>query len=296
MGYSRSSAVTALSGVIGALAALAASVGLFWRAGSGAFDVTTVRGDTARLYGRGLYEYDTLFGAGAAHGNDVVVLFVAVPLLAVSTALYLRGATRWRLLHTGVLFCFLYIYASAALGTVTFNRMFLVYVALTSASLFAVVASALSVSPVALADAVSPTVPRRGPAFFLFASGLVTAVVWGVPLVGALVSGGTPVRLATYSTEVTSTLDIAVIVPLTFVAGAMLLRRRPLGYLLAVPLLVLETLLAPLIAAQTVGQLAAGVSYTTGEIVGPFAGFMLLASCAAWFTVAVTRHVTEEQP
>jgi hypothetical protein len=290
----RAGAVIVLSWTIAALAALAASVGLFWRAGTGPFEVTTVRGETVQLFGRGLYRYDTLFAAGGAHGTDAVVLLAGVPLLAASTLLYRRTAVRWRLLHTGVLACFLYIYASAALGTVAFNGMFLVYVALASASLFAVVRSAWSIDPAVRGSEISPATPRRGLAAFLFASGLVTMVVWGIPLVAALVAGGVPARLATYTTEVTSTLDLAAIVPLTFIAGAMVLRRRARGYLLALPLLVLETMLAPLIAAQTIGQLAAGVTFTTGEVVGPLAGFVVLAGCAAWFTVGVLRNIMED--
>ena len=59
-------------------------------------------------------------------------------------------------------------------------------------------------------------------------------------------------------------------------------RRRVVGYQIAVPLMFLETLLAPMIAAQTVSQLSAGISLTPGEIVGPLAGFIILAGAAGW--------------
>lgn len=291
----RSGVVTALSWLIAALAAPAAATGLFWRTGDGPVPFTTVRGEVVELYGRGLYRHDTLFAAGGAQGNDAIMLLLGVPLLLLSTALYRRGATRWRLLHTGVLVYFLYTYASAALGTVAFNPLFPVYVVLLSASLFAVVLSFTSTDPRRIAERLSSAGPRRGLAAFLFASGGVTLLVWGLPLAVAIAAGGTTARLDSYATEVTYALDLATITPLTFLAGALVLRRAGLGYALAMSLLVLETLLAPMIAAQTLCQLAAGVTFKPGEVIGPMAGFLVLATGAGWFTVAIARHVTDSE-
>jgi hypothetical protein len=285
--------VVVLSRLIAIAAIPAAAVGLFWRRGSGPFVVTSVRGEQVELFGRGLYHYDTLFAAGGAHGTDAVILLLAVPLLIASTAMYRRGAVRWRLLHTGVLVCFLYVYGSAALGTVAFNPLFPLYVLIFSASLFATVLSFASVDDAELARHVGPPMPRRGLAAFLIASGIVTVVVWGLPLATAVAAGGVTDRLDTYPTEVTFALDLATITPLTFVAGVLVLRRAALGYRLAMSLLVLETLLAPLIAAQTVGQIAAGTDLSTGEVLGPVLGFVVLAAGAGWFAVRVAGNAAD---
>jgi hypothetical protein len=183
-----------LSWLIAPLATLAATVGLFWRAGAGAYPTTTIRGEVVRLYGRGLYRHDTLFAAGGALGNDAVVLLLGVPLLVASTLLARRGGLRWRLLHLGVLVFFLYVYSSAALGTVAFNPMFPVYVVLFSASLFATVLAASSIDLGRLARGLAPAAPRRGLAVFLAVSGAITLAVWGVPLAGALTRDAIPAR------------------------------------------------------------------------------------------------------
>ena len=78
-----------------------------------------------------------------------------------------------------------------------------------------------------------------------------------------------------------------------FASGALILRRDPLGYLIALPLLVFEVLLAPMIAARTVSQLEAGWSFTAGEIVGPIAGFVLLALIAIGSMVAILRNISD---
>jgi hypothetical protein len=71
----------------------------------------------------------------------------------------------------------------------------------------------------------------------------------------------------------------------------LVLRRRPLGLVLAVPLLVLEALLAPMVAAMTVSQLRAGVSFTTAEVVGPIAGFAVLAVASVAVLVVLLRGI-----
>lgn len=60
--------------------------------------------------------------------------------------------------------------------------------------------------------------------------------------------------------------------------------------------LTLEAMFAPMIAAQTVGQLAAGVEFSTTEVIGPITGFVVLAGVAAWFLIAIARHIAEEAP
>ena len=76
--------VVRLSLLIAVLALVATGAGLFWPGGSGPFDFTTLRGQTARIYGQGLYRYDTLFMAAGNRGVDLVVLVLGIPLLLVS--------------------------------------------------------------------------------------------------------------------------------------------------------------------------------------------------------------------
>jgi hypothetical protein len=114
----------------------------------------------------------------------------------------------------------------------------------------------------------------------MLTSGAVTAGVWAGPLVAAARRRSLPERLDTYSTPVTQALDLAVVAPAALLAGVGMLRAEPLGYLVASSLLVLEVMLAPLIAAQTASQLAAGIRFPPGQVVGPIAGFVVLALAA----------------
>jgi hypothetical protein len=184
------------------------------------------------------------------------------------------------------------VYASLALNA-AYNNLFLVYVALFSASLFAFVLAFASIDLQALQSHFLPGLPRRGPALFMFASGLVTLVIWLGPLLSALLQGRPPELLDSSTTMVTDALDLGIITPATIISGILILRRAPLGYLIAFALLVLEMLLAPMIAAQTVSQIAAGVSFSAGQIVGPIAGFSILALAAIGVTTALLRSISD---
>lgn len=293
---SPSTVVFRLCLLIAALAAVATLTGLLWSGGDAPATVTTVRGETTQLYGEGLYRYDSVFRGAGNRGTDAVVLVLAVPLLLASAASYRRGSLRGALLLSGALAWLLYLYATLAVGT-AYNELFAVYVALFSASLYAFALLWRSIDVAAVSARLSAGLPRRSTAAVMLASGVVTLVVWAAPLIAAMAQGQPPELLGHSTTMVTEALDLAVIVPATFIAGALLLRgREALGYVLAFPLLVLLLALLPVIAAQTVSQFAAGVSFTVAEAIGPIGGFLVLGVAAASLIVKILRGVSDDLP
>jgi hypothetical protein len=283
--------VIALSLALGALAALVAVVGLLWEGTGGPTPVETIRGEAAELFGRGLYSDDTTFIAGNNRASDLVMLVAGLPLLAVSLHLYTKGSLRARLLLLGTQGFFLYVGASYALGGVAYNEMFLAYVALFSAGLFAFVVTFLSFTTNDLRWAARPDLPRRLVGRFMIASGVVTFAIWVMDPVASLLSGDPPKTLDSYSTLFTHAFDLAVIVPGALVAGVMILRGRGFGYVVAFSLLVLEALLLPLIAIATYVQVDLGIHFEPGEIVAKIGGFSILAIVSVLAIVTVLRRV-----
>jgi hypothetical protein len=93
-------------------------------------------------------------------------------------------------------------------------------------------------------------------------------------------------RLARFAAE-----GLAVITPAAAMAGVLVRRRNPLGYLLAAPLLVTIVLLLPTIALSTALRAAAGISFTVPQIVGPIAGFAALGGVGTYLLVRLLRAV-----
>jgi hypothetical protein len=283
--------LTILGLLIAALALVAAGTGLLWTTDGGPLTATSVRGETVELYGRGLYRFDTRFAGAGARGADVVTLVLGLPFLLITLVLRHRGSLRGSLLLTGALAWFLYVYASLALGTVTYNALFLVYVSLFSASLFAFGLALREAQDILQATKATAHLPRLGPAALLFGSGLVTAVVWLGPLLSALTTGQPPERLDTYTGRVTDALDLGIITPSTIIAGIFVLRRKALGFAVGIPLFVLEAFLLPMIAAQTVSQIEAGVAFSLPEVIGPIGGFVVLAGLSLWVLTSILRQI-----
>jgi hypothetical protein len=294
VGLHPSRTALALTLLVAALAAIAAGAGLFLGGGEPA-TFTSIFGDTVTLYGRGLYRNDSLMVGSGYLGQDAVVLFLGIPLLLVSAALYRRGSLRGGLLLFGTLGYFLYVYVSMALGA-TYNPFFLLYIALFSASFFAFALLLVSLRPLALGPGLSPGLPFRAAGWYMLVAGLLTLFVWGLPLVTALIQGNPPDIIQSYTTIVTFALDLAVITPMCFVTGRLLWRREPLGVVFSFPLLVLIVLLLPTIALMTVSQIAAGVQFTPPEIAGPIVGFALLGVPGLWMLGALLRGATADRP
>jgi hypothetical protein len=279
--------------LLAALAFAATCAGLMSSWLDGGVSLQTAWGGTAFLQGRGLYRHDSVFIAAGFRGQDGITLAVGLPLLLVTSPGYWRRPTLRRgLLLLSVLAYFLYVYASMALGA-AYNVLFIVYVAAFSASFFAFVGLFGLVKAEALVRLADPRMPRRGPAIFMLAAGLVTLGVWLSPVVSALVQGVPPALLDHYTTMFTYALDLAIVTPTALLAGVLILRRDSLGYLLAVPLLGIIILLAPTIIASTLFQKAAGVSFTTGEVVGPISGFVVLGGLGVWTLWTVVCRLPE---
>lgn len=289
----RSNTLIGLCALIAVMALIAAGIGLFSQDGGSLATVTSLRGESVQIYGQGLYAYDTFLVGAGNRGTDAAVLIVGIPLLIVATWLYARGSLRGGLLLTGSLGCFLYYYASMALVT-AYNAVFLLYVALFSASLYAFLLALTSFDLAALPARFSPRFPRRGFVIYLFAIGALLLIVWlGLSLLPALLTGRIPQELATYTTLATYALDLAVIVPAAFIAGGLLARRKPLGYLLGSTMTILNVTIGLLLLGQGAAQLISRVPLPIGAILGFMGSFAISTIVATVLTIVLFRSIAD---
>jgi hypothetical protein len=132
------------------LACFAAGIGLFYQDEGKAFSFVTLDGATVQIYGQGLYRFDTPLVAVGYRVADAVTLILGIPLLVVALVLGRRGSPKGALMLTGVLAYFWYNYGSLALGA-AYNNLFLVYLAVFSGSLFALILALMAIDPQSLA-------------------------------------------------------------------------------------------------------------------------------------------------
>jgi hypothetical protein len=165
------------------------------------------------LYGSsGLYASYPADLAGLV-GQDVVALAVILPLLALSTWLTSRGSLPGLLLWAGALFWVAYYYFFYVVGG--FNVLFLVYIAMVSASLYALLSLLLSIEPDAFKARFDASVPARLIGGFTITVALVFTLMWGGMVLTSLADGTRPPEV---NREVII-IDFTVMLPLLLFGG-----------------------------------------------------------------------------
>jgi hypothetical protein len=172
-------------------------------------------------------------------GQDLVTLVFGAPLLAAGIALNARGSLRGRLAWLGALGYVLYTYATYAFGA-RWNELFLVYVALFGLSLFTFAAGLARTDATAVRARFAPGAPRRSVAVFLIAVAAAVGLMWLSENVTAIASGEPPRSAveAEIPTNFIHVADLGVVLPAAALAGTLLLRSAPFGFVLAGVLLV----------------------------------------------------------
>jgi hypothetical protein len=257
--------VTTLSILIGALALFAAGMGLFWQTPGQPYPFVTARGEAVVINGHGLYQFDTVNSANQEQANDLVTLAVGLPLLAISTLLARRESLRGRLLQTGTLGFFLYTYMSMCFGT-AYNALFLIYVCLFSLSLFAFVLSMMSYDLAQLPEQFSERLPRRTIAWTLFVVSGFLLLAWLGRIVPPLAQNVLP-PLENITSLVIQVMDLGLIVPMAFLAGALLLRRSAWGYLMGSVAVMKMLTMGTAVSAMAINLALSGAQISMAELV-----------------------------
>lgn len=260
----RQSWIAGLSGLIAVLSAVATAIGIFtFQSGHH----SSLSGAAVSIQGGGLYGHESVSMAAQAVGQDIVTLAAGIPLLMIAMYLARRGSLRGRILRAGALWYFGYTYLIMTYGA-AYNPLFLVYVALFSAGLFAFILSLQSIDIGSLPSEFSPRFARRAIAWLMLVLGSFLLLLWLGRILPALLSGKTPVGLDSSGTLAIQASDLAIAVPLAFLAGVLLLKRQPLGYLLSSVMVVMGAAMGLALVGMMIGMSLAGIPVAGAEVVG----------------------------
>jgi hypothetical protein len=276
--------------VIFVLALVAAGAGLFYDTPGEPYAYTNHRGEAVMINGHGLYFYDTVSAAAQMQGNDLIALVVGLPLLAVSAWLAFRGSLRGGLLLTGTLGFFLYTYMSMSM-LAAYNALFLIYVVLFAASLYAFILSMMAIDLADLPRRFSPRLRHGWIAGLLFVIGGFLFLAWMGRIVMPLMQGVDP-ALENTTTLVIQAMDLALIVPLAVLSGILLLRRSAWGYLLASVTILKGLTMALGVSAMGINMMLRGVPENSA-ILYPF---LVLTAINLATAIYLIRNIEGGQP
>ncbi|MCM0650172.1 hypothetical protein NBE98_17535 [Clostridium swellfunianum] len=258
--------ISLLIGFIIILSVFASVVGIFSNAGSGVKEIESFRGETIKIYGKGLYRNDSVAVAAQGIAQDIVTVALGVPLLIASLYLAIKDSLKGRLLLTGTLGYFLYTYISYVFLWM-YNPMFIVYVMLMSASFFAFTLLMMSFDIKNLSSAFNKKLPVKflGGFQIFFAAAL--WLLWMGKLIPTITKGTVPVGLEHYTTLVVQGLDLGFIVPIALLSGVLLIKRKPFGYLLSSVVIMKGFTMGAALTAMIISQYISGVSMGIVEII-----------------------------
>lgn len=282
-------AITILVIIIAMLSFMVSLYGVFSNEGPGKGEFISIHGERVELYGRGLYRNDSISIAAQARAQDIVTIILGVPLLLVSLYLTRRNLLKGKLLLVGTLGYFLYTYVSYSFLSM-YNSFFLFYVILMSTSFFAFTLSIMGINIKNLPASFKKTLPVKLLSGFLILIGTAIGLMWVGLILPPLMEGMVPPELEHYTTLVIQALDLGFVVPVSILAGILLLKRKPFGYLLSSVMYVKGITMLTALTAMIIGQSSAGVQLDPVEIVI----FPLFNLTAIYLFILLIRNVEEK--
>jgi len=174
---------------------------------------------TGGLFLPGLYR-DADFFKISWMANDIITLFVVVPLTIITIKFYRKGSQKSYLLLMGLIAYMLYNYAFYLFGTV-FNKFFLLYVAIFVLSIYTLILGLTGLEIKNIASGFNINTPVKWIATYLFFTTIPLLIVEGSQCVQFIISGKEPAV-----PPLIFALDLSIVIPNSLLAGFLLWNRK----------------------------------------------------------------------
>ena len=180
------------------------------------------------------YAKETANWTAQAIGQDIIDLFLITPLLLITSwlaykknrvALFLWSGVLVYLIYTFVLFCF----------AIHFNYLFIVYCMTLGLSFYAFLYFLLSQIKEPVASWYNDRVPVKTVGIYLIILSGLFYLIWLSEIIPATINNITPATITETGliTNPVHALDLSVVLPGMMIVAILLIKRKPLGLLLA---------------------------------------------------------------
>lgn len=279
--------ITTLSLIIAVGALVAAGTGIFSREGPGPFSYTSIRGEELTIHGFGIYQHMSADVAVQGIAQDYVTFFLAVPALVLALFLVNQGGgdrkkrrLGGRYFLAGVSGYFLVTYLFYLVMGM-YNRLFLLYVLLLACSFFSFFLQMQNIRREIAAfkaggdsgDAggvFRPGTPLGFAGGLLIFNALIIALLWLSVIVPPLLDGSLyPEGIDHYTTMIVQGLDLGLLLPLAFLTGRELGKRRGWGLAAGPVYLVFLSFLMTALTAKIIGMGMVGAAIFPAVVIIP---------------------------
>jgi hypothetical protein len=169
--------------------------------------------------------------------NDVLNLFIGLPVLLLSVWLAFRGTLLGLLLWPGALFYVVYTYLTY-IFSIPFNVLYFGYFMLVVGSVYSIIVLLLKLEATSIYRKLESVVPARTTGIILTVFGSLFAIRALGILIGSTLSGK-PLAVTEFGLNITD----LIITPFWVVGGVLLIKRKKSGYLVGLGILYQATML-----------------------------------------------------
>jgi len=255
---------------------IAALSGILSNEGQGTYQYESIRGQMITIYGKGIYRHMSKEVAVQGIAQDVVTLFVGIPLLLISLFLIKKAGLKARFLLTGTLGYFLVTYLFyTAMGM--YNEMFMAYVVLLCAAFFAFLLMMFSFDLNQLPSFFSQNTPIKFVGGFLIFNTVAIAFLWLNIVLPPLFNGTIyPPQVEHYTTLIVQGFDLGLLLPIAFVSAILFLKRKPIGYLLTPVYLIFLSILMTSLSGKIIAMASIGINVLPVIIIIPLINILAI--------------------
>ncbi len=223
------------------------------------------------------YERDAPSMAAQGIGQDMVDLFLVVPLLLLSLFLVHRKNRVAYFIFAGTLFYILYSFVIYSLG-VHFNRLFLWYCLTLGLSLYAFLLTVIQMNRMEVESWFNPKLPVKIIGGYLIFVAVLFYLLWLKDVVPAILNNTIPQTVSDYHLLVNPVhvLDLSIVLPGLMITAILLIKKHRLGYIFAPITLVFILILTIALIGMVVMLRVKGISDET-SVAGIFTVLALIS-------------------
>lgn len=233
------------------------------------------------------YARDSASMAAQGIGQDLVDLFLAVPMLLLTFFFSVRGKRIARLLYAGIVFYIMYSFIIYCFG-VHFNRFFLLYCLTLALSLYSFI---LVMSGFGKEDVAQwfNHAPARAVSIYIFMVALVFYGLWLKSIVPAIITDSVPPEVMDndFLVNPIHVIDLAFALPGLILGSVLLWRKQGMGYVIASISMIFMVFLTIALSAMVVMLVVRDISedYTVALVFG------VLSVLSLFFSIVLFRKI-----
>ena len=227
---------------------------------SGPLAILTAFVSYAGIFIESTYAKETAIYSAQGIGQDIVNLFIVVPILIIAAFFAYRRSKLGLLIWSGAISYLTYSYTIYCFG-LHFNNLFVVYCMILGLSFYSLVYFVISSLKENVSEWFTNKISTKSTGIFLIVIAALFYIIWLSEIIPAILLNITPKSILESGLLINPVhvIDLAICLPALIIAGIALIKKRSIGFLMAPTMLIFCILMAIAIAAMVLVMKSKGL-------------------------------------